>query len=242
MEEPEPVVVYAGWAAFGIPDFSPACLKLKTYLRMAKIAYRTKRGDPRRGPTKKVPYITHRGQTVGDSGLIIEYLKREYGDSLDQRLTCEQHAMGHLVQRTLEESLYFPMLWMRWGDPTTASQIEAQFRPLLPKVIGPLAFLLMRKNTLRNAWGQGMARHTPEQIVKHGSSDIDAVAKVLGDQPYLFGDAPSSYDASLYGTIANVLALPAEGPLAAQVRRHPGLVAFAQRVSEAYWSTSDSVE
>jgi hypothetical protein len=44
------ITVYGGFPAFGLPDFSPACLKIKTYLRMAKIDFEATTGMPDRGP------------------------------------------------------------------------------------------------------------------------------------------------------------------------------------------------
>src|SRR5579859_665637 len=103
MTSTTPITVHGGWEAFGVPDFSPACLKLKTYLRMADVAYASTLGDPRKAPTKKIPFITHDGASVGDSGLIIDHLKNKLGDPLDGKLTKEQRALGHLVRRVCEE-------------------------------------------------------------------------------------------------------------------------------------------
>lgn len=242
MFEAESLVVYAGRAAFGVADFSPACLKLKTYLRMAGVTYVAKLGDPRRGPTSKVPYITHGGKTIGDSGLIIDYLKQALGDPLDAKLTSDQRALGHLLRRTVEESLYWSLMCARWGDDVVIARLFEQFRTMLPPIVGGLIFKAIRRKTLRDAWGQGMWRHTTENISKHGCADIDAVAQVLGDKPYLFGDAPTSFDAAIYGSIANVLALPSEGKLATRAREHVNLVHFVQRVTQKYWDTPDTVD
>lgn len=233
------VTVHGSFEAFGVPDFSPACLKLKTYLRMASVPYATRTGDPRKAPTKKIPFITHNGATVGDSGLIIEHLKRTLGDPLDRRLSPEQHARGHLVRRTCEESLYWPLSHARWGDDAVWPQVAEKFRTfVLPPVIGGLIVGMIRKDTLRSAWGQGIARHKLENILAHGRADIDALSVVLGDALYLFGDEPTSYDASLFGTMANIMAFPAGGGLAKHARSKANLVSFVDRVKAKYWAAS----
>ncbi|MDP8999942.1 MAG: hypothetical protein M3O46_07505 [Myxococcota bacterium] len=99
---------------------------------------------------------------------------------------------------------------------------------------------MIRKETLRNAWGQGMGRHKLENVVSHGDSDIDALSTILGNKPYLFGAGPTSYDAPLFGTIANVLAFPPDSPLAKHVRTKPNLVDFVERVSETYWQKQEA--
>ena len=71
---------------------------------------------PRAAPTKKIPYIDDGGTIIGDSGLIVDHLKKKYGDALDAKLTADQRALGHLLRRTLEESLYFVGLYARWVE------------------------------------------------------------------------------------------------------------------------------
>ncbi len=234
------ITVHAGWEGFGVPDFSPACLKLKTYLRMANVPYTSALGDPRKAPTKKIPFITHGSTAVGDSGLIIEHLKRTLGDPLDARLSPEQRALGHLVRRTCEESLYWPLLHARWADDAVFPHVAEKLRMIMPPVIGGLIVSKIRKDTLRNAWGQGISRHTGGDILAYGRADIDALSVTLGNGAYLFGDEPSSYDATLFGTMANVLAFPKDGALAEHARSRANLVAFVDRVKSKYWATPDA--
>jgi glutathione S-transferase len=239
MSEPA-LTVHAAWSAFGVPDFSPACLKLKTYLRMSKTPYTPALGDPRKAPTKKIPYIRYEGTVRGDSGLIIEYLKRKVGDPLDARLTAEQHATGHLLRRTCEESLYWPLLYARWADDAVWRDYKREFMAIMPPVLGGFVIGMIRRDALRNAWGQGISRHRVEDVQAHGKADIDTLSTHLGGRPFLFGEEPTSYDATLFGTIANVLAFPPDGALAKHTREKKNLVAFVDRVRERYWATPDA--
>ncbi len=62
---------------FGIPNPSPFCMKLETWLRMAGLPFEVVRVvDPRKGPKGKVPWIDDGNQTIADSGFIIEYLEK----------------------------------------------------------------------------------------------------------------------------------------------------------------------
>lgn len=79
------IKVYQFAPAWGLPNASPFCMKLETYLRMADIPYEiVPNADVRKAPKGKMPYIKHEGKVIGDSGLIIEYLKSVYGDKLDK--------------------------------------------------------------------------------------------------------------------------------------------------------------
>jgi glutathione S-transferase len=238
--EASTMVVHGGWNAMGIADFSPFSLKVKTYLRMVGIPYVARLGDPRKGPTKKIPFIEDGATRIGDSGLIFDYLKKKHGDSLDAKLTPEQHALGHVIRRTLEESTYWAMIYTRWLEDEAWPDIAKAFAPLLPPVIGSL--LLngpIRGGVRKAAFGQGIGRHAPEQVYAIGCADTDAIATMLGEKAYLFGDTPSSYDAILYGFIANVIAFPQGSPICKRARGHANLVAFVDRVKAKYWATPD---
>lgn len=231
------LVVHGGWRAFGLADFSPFGLKVQTYLRMIGVPYKAKTGDPRKGPTKKLPFIEDGGARVGDSGLIVEYLKKKHGDALDAKLTAGEHALGHVVRRTLEESLYWPLIYSRWLEDSSWGDVRALLVPLLPPVIGGfLADGPIRDGVRKAAFAQGTGRHDRETVYALGGADIDAVGAILGSKPYLLGEDPSSYDAILYAFMANVLAFPTTSPLAARASGHSNLVAYVDRMKSRYWA------
>ena len=72
---------------------------------MAEIDYELAVGDPREAPKGKVPWIDDNGHVLGDSTFVIDYLKQKYGDPLDGRLTTQQQATGHVIQKMLEDSV-----------------------------------------------------------------------------------------------------------------------------------------
>ena len=94
--------------AFGVRNMSPFCLKLETWLRMTGIEYEIVwTSDTRSAPKGKLPYIVDGEVTLGDSTLIIEYLKGKYGDILDAALSLEQRVQAHVWRKLFEESLLF---------------------------------------------------------------------------------------------------------------------------------------
>ena len=63
-------------AALGLPNASPFCMKLETYLRMTGLPFEVRPvTDPRRAPKGKLPYIDDGGTVLADSNLILDYLK-----------------------------------------------------------------------------------------------------------------------------------------------------------------------
>lgn len=73
------ITLYQPPPAFGLPNASPFCMKLETYLRMAEIPYQIKAASFAQAPNGKIPYIEHNGRLIGDSSLIIDYLKQTFG-------------------------------------------------------------------------------------------------------------------------------------------------------------------
>jgi glutathione S-transferase len=99
------VKLYHFKRVWGVPDLSPFCVKVETYLRMADIPYKTSTNyDVRKAPKHKLPVIKFDGQEVADSSLIIDFLKHHFGDPLDASLTVEQHAQGSACNGSLKNT------------------------------------------------------------------------------------------------------------------------------------------
>src|SRR5262245_31449466 len=100
-----------------MPNFSPFCTKLETYLRATATPHKVETADFRKAPKKKIPFVLLDGALVGDSQLIINELERRAGDkALDHGLSPRDVAIGHATRRMIEEGLYFVGLHMRWVD------------------------------------------------------------------------------------------------------------------------------
>src|SRR5260221_4326832 len=113
---------------FGIPNPSPFCLKLETWLRMAGLPFESVRvTDPRKGPKGKVPWIEDQGRTIADSAFIIEYLVDAYGDPLSTHLGAEERAVALALRRLTEEHLYWAIAHGRFLDDQAWPSTKAQF-------------------------------------------------------------------------------------------------------------------
>jgi glutathione S-transferase len=222
---------------FGLPNASPFCMKVETYLRMAGLAYECPRGaDVRKSPKGKMPYIEDEGTIVADSAFIIDYLKRKYGDALDSHLGAAERAAALACQRMLEENTYWAVLYFRWLDEAgwklTREAFFGWMKPPLKWIVPPLARRIVR----RELHGHGMGRHARDEIDAIGRKDLTAAADFLGDQAFFMGARPSSLDATAYAFLANVLWVPIESPLKAHARQRPQLEAYCRRMKEKYFS------
>lgn len=223
------ITLYHFGDAFGF-DPSPFCLKLEVYLRLAGLPFEKRRGNVRRAPKGQLPYIDDGGRIVADSRSIIDYLKATYGDPLDGHLSAAEKANLHAWQRMVEESLYWTIVYSRWID-------DAGWRVFGPLVFGflppPLRWVvppLIRKRVARTLHGQGTLRHSLEEIYALGGRDVDALATLLGERPYMLGDKPTSLDAVATGFLVNILQAPLDTRLKADTSKHANLVAHAERM------------
>jgi glutathione S-transferase len=216
---------------WGLPNVSPFCLKLETYLRLAGIPYSVKYTTSMgRTPKGKLPFITDDSDTVCDTSLIIEYLKKKYGDPLDKQLTRDQRAQGVALQRMLEEHLYFAMTYSRWVDPNYFPTFTGTIFAKIPAFAKLFVPAMVRRQVRKQLWQQGVARLTANEVYQFGIQDIDACAEILGSKTFLFSDKPSTYDVILYAFLEEIIVPPVHSPLQQAVNHRPELVAFCTRM------------
>lgn len=224
--------------AFGLPNASPFCMKLETWLRMMQLPFEAPRmtlADMRKAPKGKMPYIEDNGRVVADSTFIIEYLQTTYGDKLDAWLSTEQRAVAVAFQRLLEENLYWAVVYTRWIEPAGWALTREVFFADLPAPLKLIVPPLARRGMRQELHGHGMGRHSPPEVYAIGQRDITALADFLGDKPFFMGEAPCTLDACAYAFLANVLWVPVESPLKQHAQRFPQLEAYCQRMRSRYY-------
>ncbi|ANB76879.1 glutathione S-transferase family protein [Paraburkholderia phytofirmans] len=229
------------------PDISPFVVKLETWLRMSGLPYETRTGNYAKMPKRKLPVVSIDGQLIADSSFIIEELQRRHPEALnDGHLSALENAQSVAFRALFESDLYFVLLYLRWGVDSNM----AIYRPLLidyaqrckpdiPRhvvpLIAPIALALARRRMVRQAWEQGIGRHTYDEIVHIGLLGWRAVAELLDDRIYLLGDVPSTLDATGFAWVHSVLVHPFESPIRAYIAREKRLVAYHNRIWERWW-------
>ncbi|MEM7595722.1 MAG: glutathione S-transferase family protein [Cyanobacteria bacterium P01_A01_bin.83] len=223
-----------------IPNLGFFCMKVEVFMRMTSIPYKIKEIlNSSQAPKGKLPYIIHQGQKIPDSSHIIEYLTSHFSLTLDNHLNQEQLATAHAVNIMLEERLRWCIVYSRWLDERYWLAFENIFLDLLPfplKTIFPI-LALRKKNRIANTLNyNGIGKFTPEEIYAFGKKDIEALATILGDKSYLFGDKPTSYDSTIYSFLANLIDVPLECSLNTFARNCENLTNYCQRMKSNYFS------
>ncbi len=221
---------------WGIPNLSPFCCKVETYLRMANIDYEIKPALPLRAPKGKLPYIEDNDRKLGDSRFIVPYLKSAYHD-LDQELSEVQLAASVAMQRLLEEHLFWVALYSRWQYNDENWQVNKQaIFGTLPIVIRDVIANHTRKKIQQQILGHGTGRHQADEIFTLGKQDVDALAATLSDKPYFLHNQPTTLDASAFGLLVNIIACPIESPLKEYSLSKDNLVHYVERTMHQYYS------
>lgn len=224
------ITLFATRAAFGLPDTSPFVIKAEVQLKMAGLAYERVSAIPPQAPNGKLPYINDHDEVVSDSTFIRAHIEQKYGVDLDSGLDARQRAEAWAIERLLEDHLYFAMVWFRWIDPDNFAKGPAHFADSAPEAERAQMRQGMQARKVAELHAQGLGRHSPERIAALGQRSIEALAQLLGEKPYLMGDAISGVDATAFGMLACVVTPFFDTPLRRAVEARPNLVDYVARM------------
>ncbi len=221
---------------FNVPNPSPFCVKLEILLKMSGLPYEiTIEGNPRNGPTGKIPYIKDGDKCMGDSGLIQNYLEEHYKIDFNKGLDDEQKAISLAFTRLIDEHLYWVLVYARWMEDENWKPLKKRFFGGLPFPMNILIARMARKDLAQSLHGHGIGRHSRTEIYAMGAADIKACADFLGDKDFAFGAEPTALDATLYGHIGGIIDPPFPSPLKDAALSHDNLIAYCQRMRARFF-------
>lgn len=231
------ITLYQFPAAFGVPNISPYCLKLETFLRLAGLDYQVHSvRDPRKAPKGKLPFVKLDGEVIADSAIIQRRLGERFPLTLDAHLDAAGRARALAIARLCDEHLAMLLLYFRWLDEEGWRQIRTSFFGNLPAPLRLLLPPLVRRRMRRALWAQGLGRHRLEELLIFAREDLQALADLLGEAPFFGGERPCSADAAAYGILANLLLCRLDTPLNRLAREFPPLLAYCERLRARVWA------
>ncbi|MGJ8681591.1 glutathione S-transferase family protein [Paraglaciecola sp.] len=228
------VTVHSFGEKFGLNDPSAFVLKLDTYLRLAGIKFESKEdvNNLRIAPKGKLPFILDDNKTIADSYFIIEHLKQTRGDVLDDWLSDEQKALAHLISKSLDENLYWCVVYSRWMSDDVWPVIKSAFFDSLPFPIKHIIPRVARKNVEKNLQGHGLGKHSPEEVFQIADHSLKSLSNLLGDKDFYFGDKMCSLDISVFAHLAQLILADIKHPLNDRAKEYTNLVTFCQRIEK----------
>jgi glutathione S-transferase len=230
-----PIKLFQFPRMFAIPNLSPFCCKLETWLRIAQVPYEViNTPNPRKGPKGKLPFIEDAGVHIADTSLVIDHLVKTRGVDPDARLDASHRAIALLVQRTLEEHFAFILAYTHLVRKEGLQHTGARF-DAVPAIIRPLVARTVHGRIKKVLWQQGLLRHSDEEIFESALRDWRAVLTMMSEGPFFFGDEPTGLDAVVFGALATTVLTPIESPIRDFLRSRPGLVAYAERMRTRFF-------
>ncbi len=223
------ITLYTFGSNFGLPDPSPFCMKALALLNMSGLDYETAPCDPRKAPKGKGPWMDDNGTVVPDSTFIRWHLEEHHGVDFDGALSEEQKSMAWALEKMCEDHLYWAMVYERWILDENFDKGPRSFFDIVPAPFRPLVVAKIRRDIRRDLHGQGLGRHTHNEIQRLAIRDLDVLSNFLGDKPYLMGDSPCGADAAIHGVVSSMLCELFQTPVQAAAAARPNLVAFRDR-------------
>ena len=222
-----------------VPNFSPFCVKLETYLKMAEIPYESKPTfDFSKSPKNLMPYIEIDGQFKGDSALIIDFLKEKYGDKIDSELSAEQQAIATGFIGMLENHLGPFVFYFRWVDNEGWPQFREMIFAKSPKLIKLLVGYQLSKKAAKRMHLQGTSRFTQDEMLYLAQKDLNALSVYLADKSFFFGDKPTLLDIVCFAVYSGIIFVPIETKLKqlAIASQFANLQQHSKRMLEKFYS------
>jgi glutathione S-transferase len=222
-EDFEMLTLFSYPELYGVADNNPYGLKTFAFLKLCHLTFQHRHVfDARHAPRAQLPYLLDDDEVIGDSDAIISYLIKQYDLSIDRELTPSQRDTGLLVRKLLDD-LYWVMSYSRWKDPRFWPLFRDKILATHPDVT-PAVLEAAQDYNFKRYYYQGIGRYEPDAVYERGVADLAVLGNLLPETGFLFGAAPSSIDASLYGFVANIYYFDIETPLKTFLLFKPNLV------------------
>ncbi|KAK0427754.1 hypothetical protein QR680_010409 [Steinernema hermaphroditum] len=194
-----------------VPNLSPFCLKVHTYLKAQKVPHEVVSTYRMRSAKGLLPFIELNGQQIADSQLILFLLQKNF--NIKENLSTEQAAVARAVDRMVDGSMFFTLLYpkMVWN---TEKYIHRDVTNIpLPGFVTNIIAKSFVKKVKRRFGGLGYGRFSKEELRDVLRRDLEAIDGILGNKKFLFGDKPVIPDFTLFGHLATSYYLPYRQPI-----------------------------
>lgn len=227
--------LYSSPPMFGLPNPSPFVVKVMTLCQMAGIDYETAQMSFEEAPKGKMPYISTNEGLLGDSTFIRFYFE-SLGHDFDAGYDTSDLAIGWVVEKLLEEHLYWAMVHTRWQVDNNFNKGPRHFFDMVPEAARETVMADVRAKLKNNLYAQGMGRHSRDEIARLAIKDVEAVKAILGDKKFILGDRPCGYDASVHAFVWAMACPLFESEIGAYIRADATLMAYIERMNALYYT------
>jgi len=200
-----------------LPNISPKCLKVETWLKLHGIKYENVNHNAKlRSKRGLLPFVELNGEEIADSEIIIKSLAKTYNKDLDASLNQEQKNIQHAMLTMVDNHLHGAfMMWATRNADNLLNGYKLNLQQLMGMKIpaGILNFIFKHnycRKGLAKAKASGFKGYTPEEVEEEGKKDLLVLKEMLGEQQFFFGDEPHSLDLVAFCHVAQILNVESE--------------------------------
>jgi len=200
-----------------LPNISPKCLKVETWLKLHGIKYENVNHNAKlRSKRGLLPFVELNGEEIADSEIIIKSLAKTYNKDLDASLNQEQKNIQHAMLTMVDNHLHGAfMMWATRNADNLLNGYKLNLQQLMGMKIpaGILNFIFKHsycRKGMAKAKASGFKGYTPEEVEEEGKKDLLVLKEMLGEQQFFFGDEPHSLDLVAFCHVAQILNVESE--------------------------------
>ncbi|VDD85294.1 unnamed protein product [Enterobius vermicularis] len=223
-----------------VPSFSPFCLKLETWLRMADIKYENVNcGFFVRSCEGTLPFLEYNGREYPDSSLAIRDMTEIHSkESMENHLTDEQRCTARAFEKLAECSLFPTIALFRFTEFTDdfLNQMPDSYFGFLTVFVKQIV-KSFEANQIRTAMKYvGIGKHSRDEVINIAADDLRAISRYLGTKHYFLGFKPSRVDATLFGVLAQIVYVPYDLPQKRLIENElTNLKEYCERMKQRFW-------
>ena len=219
------------------PDPSPFCFKVQFFLKYYDIKFTCHKINVLKAPKKKAPYIydDETSAILCDSEDILTYLCSRFEIEPDKDLTPIQKANAYCLRKMMEEYLYFIILFSRWGDQRGWDYIEPVYFKEIPPFIRRFITPMIRRSIVKAMYGQGVGRHSHEEIYKRGEEIFPHLETILTSKKFFMGQEISMVDFTAFPFLYANLLFPYRSPLYPIISQQENLVRYVDTLANKFY-------
>jgi glutathione S-transferase len=192
-------------------------------------------------PKGKLPVLRDGDRLVPDSEAIRAELEARSGSDFDAGLSKAERGVSRAIIRMADEHLYYALVHDRWLDEAAWPVIRECYFARVPEAMRATVADGARETVRANLHGQGIGRHTPDEIAARAIEDLEAIEALIGEGPWLFGARPTAADCSAAAEVLGLLHNPAPTRLRRYVEESAALRAYAERARSELLATPAAV-
>jgi len=202
-----------------IPDMSPFCLKVESWLKLNGIKYENVDHKMKlRSKKNLLPFVELNGEEISDSAHIIDVLSAKFEKAMPAELNAEQKNVQHAMTTMMENHFHWAMTQWKSRD---LNNILKGYKVDLATATGsklPAAILnfcfkhsFLRKS-MKKVKAQGFGASSNEEIEQLGKDDMKVLSDMLAEKEFLFGEEPAYLDLVVYSQMAPVVFVDKDYP------------------------------